>query len=131
MSNFNNQRDDRPSNKTITVPMVLDGKTDRGEAYNANDLMDILAELARIEVTKLISIPVYGMRKDILDKDAKGTMSIGFLKSIDLDHETLGVVIYPKYADMFNDNSSAKFRVILDRKENYVRQILGIDIVNI
>ena len=121
--------DDRPKNAQMTIPMILDGRTDHGETYDVNQLIDILKVIDESELVKLISIPVYGNRRDNYDTDSKGTMVVGYLKGIDLEHKTLDVVVYAKYAEKYNTQySGIKFRVIIDKREKYVRQILGIDI---
>lgn len=120
---------DRAKNKILTLDIEMSGVTDFGENYDVNELRDILAELADIEVARLISIPVYGKRSELLSPDKKGSMVIGYLLNIGED-DTLKVAIYPKHAEHFDNDSYIRTRVMLDRREKYVRQIIGFDIVN-
>lgn len=122
-------KNDKPKNKILTPAIAMDGVTAYGESYDVNQLRDILAELANVEVARLISIPVYGERSELIDKDKKGTMPIGYLLNINND-DTLKLAIYSKFADHYDDGSYVRIRVMLDKKEHYVRQILGIDIIN-
>lgn len=121
---------DKPRNKYFTIPMLLDGKTSRGEQYDTAELVDILTLLQKDEVTKMISIPVYGPKKLFLDGDRPGFMVIGYVDLIDVEHEEITLSVFANYTDKIEsfDDPTITFRVIIDNREHFLKQIIGIDV---
>lgn len=122
---FFKKRDDRPKNVTMTVGLFELAKTTKVE-YDRDTLLDILEVLPFDKV----SIPVYTYKNLMFDKNSKGTMVVGYIKSYDAKEETFDVVIYGNYVETIGDFSDAIIfpRVFINEETGEVRSIIGLDV---
>lgn len=130
----NSNRQQVKRNKIFSIPMQLDGYTARGERYNPDDLIEILSTMKEYDITHLISIPVYSRKHLMYDNpitnNRKSNIPIGYILDIDLDAAQIKASIFEPfygYVEKFID-PVVSFRVILDKNDKYLRQIIAIDI---
>lgn len=99
-SNKRNPGRTYPKNVTLTVPIIICGKTANGSHYDVESLWSKLDFLSRSGVFDMISIPIKMGNNRFYDrKDAKGMSNVGFVKKFNRDDKSVDITIYSNCAE--------------------------------
>lgn len=102
--NFNkNNNKNKPT--LVSLPLVFTGVDKNGRNYNADSCKKIISELQRDDVFKKLSVSA-GIQRSLVENDAKGTLTITRIQSIDTDTWDVSLMLFgqhTEYADKIKD----------------------------
>lgn len=131
---YNNNRQDRPRNKTMTFSIQLTGITLNDRNYNIQSAIDLIKDLQSNNVFSKLSVPIQISRATIDNNpEIRGNMNIGYIKLIDDKASTADIVVYANCADRIENMTKDLAivpRLLIDRDENVIT-VLGFDLVQL
>lgn len=128
-SNKNAKTFNKPVTKTL--PVVVPGCDAKGNEYDIQSALDLLANLQEAKVFERLSVMVSASTALIIGKeDAKGTMRLAAIKSFDVEKCSMDLTFFGRNIENANavDGLVIVPRVRFDR-EGVVFSISGFDVI--
>ena len=128
-NNGNHQRNDRPKNKLMKFAINVSGTDSNGRIYDANGALANLETLKDNGTFNMLSVPV-SISRALLENDdtLRGSISVGFIRDIDIIDLTAEVSIFGKNVETI-ESMSLKFVPRMLIKNEKVITFLGFDLV--
>lgn len=129
----NNQKKNFTSKvANASIPLVVSGKDFKGNDYNYDSAMDLINKLVDFDVFGLINISVSMAKNKVFGiTDAKGTIDVAVIKSIDIDGKNANLMFFGKNMHIVEE---LKDMVLVPRfrtnKEGTVLSVNKFEIVN-
>ena len=124
-SNFNKNKP-----VLVSLPLIFTGVDKNGRNYDVDSCKKIISELQNDEVFKKLSVSA-GIQKHLVEDDAKGTLTIARIQSVDIDTWDVSLMLFNKnteYADTIKDFVIIPY-VRTGRDDDIVTSILRFEIV--
>lgn len=130
--NFNNNRKTGNKPTVVSLPLVFTGVDKNGRNFDVDSCKAIIGDLQNADVFKKLSVSTQ-IQRSLADNDenAKGTLTIARIQSIDTDTWDASVMLFGKnvdYADAIKDFVIVP-RVRTGRDSDEVISILRFEIV--
>lgn len=128
-NNGNHQHNDRPKNKLMKFAINVSGTDSNGRIYDANGALANLETLKDNGTFNMLSVPV-SISRALLENDdtRRGSISVGFIRDIDIIDLTAEVSIFGKNVETI-ESMSLKFVPRMLIKNEKVITFLGFDLV--
>lgn len=100
-SNFNNKNN---KNKPVLVslPLVFTGVDKNGRNYDVDSCKKIISDFQNAEVFKKLSVSTGIQRSLVEDEDAKGTLTIARIQSVDVDTWDVSLMLFGQNTEHAN-----------------------------
>ena len=131
-TNNNQKKNFTPKVANASIPLVVSGKDFKGNDYNYDSAMDLINKLIDFDVFGLINISVSMAKNKVFGiTDAKGTIDVAVIKSIDIDGKNANLMFFGKNMHIAEE---LKDMVLVPRfrtnKEGTVLSVNKFEIVN-
>lgn len=131
-TNNNQKKNFAPKVANVSIPLVISGKDFKGNDYNYDSAMDLVHKLVDYDIFNLINISVSMAKSRAFGiPDAKGTIDVAVIKSIDLDAKNVNLMFFGKNMHIADELDGMvlvpRFRV---NKEGTVISVNKFEIIN-